>query len=271
MAAPQQREQALRVVGGDRQVALARPLPGEQCRHRLGRAAGDGGGRAVPRRVLGERGERRIATGVDVVARVHERGGRQFVEDDHHHRRVGPRLPRHRLRLLREHQVGDRRDDEEQHQEEQRRGREDREERPRGRGARVERRRPRADEHRERQRDDRRPEDGKDDRGHQDSHEDRLQRRVQVREQREQQRRHHRPHEREEHDVQRGAPAGDEELRLAAQQVEQRLHEGERPEGAQVQRLHARGRASYRVRVARRSVRSTSKHSASSRSNVSRS
>ncbi|HEX5781610.1 MAG TPA: hypothetical protein VFX80_06795 [Solirubrobacteraceae bacterium] len=50
--------------------------------------------------------------------------------------------------------------------------------------------------------------------------------------------------QREDEDVGGGAPARDEELRLATEQVEQRLREGERPQGAEMQRPQERGRAS---------------------------
>ena len=252
------REQALRVVGGDRQVALARPAAGEHARappRSCGRRRSSPCGTRSASR--GERGERREAAGVDPVARVHQRGGGQLVEDDHHDRRARARLARHRLRpALRQHELGDRRDEQEEDEEEQRRRRDDGDERADGRGARVERREAGAREQRDRHGDRRAAEQVADrrqqDRRREQADEHELQGVAergpdlprQPDEQREQRRRHERDDEREHDDVGGRAPARDEELRLVAEQVEQRLREGERPEGGEMQGLYARGRAS---------------------------
>ncbi len=166
-------------------------------------------------------------------------------------------VARHCLRsALRQHELGHGRDEQEQHEEEQRGRRDDVTNVRTGAARAYSARCPAAGEQRDRHGDRRAAEQlaerRQQDRRGEQTDEDELEGVAQGRldasrepdREREQRRRHQRDDEREQHDVARRAPAHDEELRLAAEQIEQRLRERERPQGGEVECPYARGRAS---------------------------
>ena len=117
VGAAQQREQVVRVVGGDRQAVRGREAAAEQPGHGVGGVVGDRGRVAVPGGGLGERGEVGKAGGVDPTLVVHQQLHRELVEHDHHHRRTRADVGAHLHVIVAAEQIRDRRR-EEQHEEE---------------------------------------------------------------------------------------------------------------------------------------------------------
>ena len=247
VAISQRGEQVDRVVRGDRQPPVIGTEPAQQRRHGLGRLVRHCDRVGVPRGVAGQRGQIGEPAGVDSPAAIGQRGTRQLVEHDHHHG-GGPAhfAGRRRLLVLREHEIGHRGDKEKEPGEQERRRAEHRQNRRHHPRARVPGHTGRAD---------REGPDDEDDPGtahpvgerlernrrDQQAHERKVQpapsggeANQQRLAQRERRRRHEGDREREEHDVGAGVAAGDEELRLVGQDVEERLGDRERPEDREV-------------------------------------
>ncbi len=126
------------MVTGGRQVVPPRLLAGELRGHRIGREVVDRRRVAVPGRVARQARDVREQLGVDLAVGVRERAQRQLVEHDVHDRRRGAgRRDRRADRLAGQEQAVDRRDDQEQEEDDQRRGGEHGEERAHARRARV--------------------------------------------------------------------------------------------------------------------------------------
>ncbi len=117
-------EQVVRVLRVVRRRALLRVAPGEHRRQRVGRPAADAGGVAVPGRPGRERGEVRVAGGVDPAVRAEQGHQRQLVQHDHDHRRVRARAghPGRAALAARQHHRRGRRGEQEQPDEHQRPG-----------------------------------------------------------------------------------------------------------------------------------------------------
>ena len=129
--AAEQREEVARVVGVDRELAIAGIEPGEDRRHGVGRPFADGGVAGEPGRAGCEAGERGEAHCVDSVLGVEQRVQRKLVEDDQHHRGARP-FPGGGggRRRSGERQLRDIRAEEEEREEEQRHRRQHREHQP---------------------------------------------------------------------------------------------------------------------------------------------
>jgi hypothetical protein len=264
MAALEQREQAPRMVPRGRQLSRLRLLARELRGDRLGGEVVHGRRVAVPGGRAREPREVREQVLVDRPARTEKRRQRQLVEDDVDDRRRRAGCRRRALSVAWEKQTAHRRDDEEEHEHDERRRREHRQERLHAARPRIQRRGTGAQRERDGHRGGRAVDDV--------AHRRQQQRRDDQRDEYEHrppagggrdppqppdhrgpdQRRQQRVAEREQQDVPRRAAARDEELRVAAEEIEQRLRERERPQAAEVQRgalgtdraAHIRGRAS---------------------------
>jgi hypothetical protein len=261
VAAPQQREQVARVVRSDRQRPAVRLGSREHGRDGALGGVVDPRGVRVPRRPARERGEARIAPCVDAAVGPDERGARQLVEDHHHHRcAVAAAGGRGGHVVLREHQLGHGREEQEARQEQQRGGGQHRDEGPHRRDPRVEGGQRDGSRDREGQR-RRGPQPGGHvlerlcrDRRHENSDECEVDAAPHSRQPsereldgREQRRREQREPEGEQQDVAAGVAASDEELGCVAEHVEERLRDGERPEHGQVRPGHSEGPARRRL------------------------
>jgi len=138
VAASEQREQVVRVVEVEGQRVLLGPLAGEDRGHGVGGPLVHRGRVPVPGRVACEVGEARVADRVDLAPAVHERHGRELVEDDHHHRCPGRHLGEAGLRRAREDEPGGGGGEEEEREEQDGGGAEDAQEHARRTGPRVE-------------------------------------------------------------------------------------------------------------------------------------
>ena len=249
--AAEQREEVPRVVREERQLIVPRALSGED--------RGDGprgvvvvGRRAsVPRRRPGERGEVGRANGVDASVRRHQRALGELVED-HEDDGGSQRLMQRRSPHVRGRQLLDRRVDEEDGEEEDGAERGDGEKRPRGLPASVGRRKHtgRGKRHQnlhESRRALQSAPDGQE-REHRDERlvDDDEQPRVNepgggLHDQ-EDRRRHEQHDDAVDDDVERVEPLHCEVVRILREHAEDRLADGERREGQEVNGAHPRGR-----------------------------
>ena len=152
VGAAEEREEVLGVIREDRQLALLRQLPGEDRGHGVLGVWMHGRRAAVPRRVPRERREVREARCVHVLSPVHERDRRELVEDDQHDRCLRADGDRRGVRVLREDELGHRRVEQEENEEDDRRCGKNREEALHGRHARVQSRDPAPGERRREER-----------------------------------------------------------------------------------------------------------------------
>ena len=226
--------------GGQR--AGLRQLAGELRGHRLRREVVDGRRVPVPGGVAGEPGDVGEEPRLDPAVGVRQRALRQLVEDDVDDRGGRARRPRHGTALATgAHEVAHRGERQQQDQDDQGRGGEHGGERPQGVRARVQRRD--AGAHRDRDRDG---EARAAERVAQRRQHERRRQRADEHELRRPSRRgagaaegpdqpgtgqgrHEGVAQGEHQDVARRAPSRDEELGVAAEEVEQRLRERERP------------------------------------------
>ena len=250
MGLGEQREDAVRVVGRDRQAVLRRQVSVHDRGLRPLGGVVDGERVLEPGRVPGQLGEPRISLGVEAILLVHQGVGRQLVEQHDDDRSLGHTADGASPGLLGEGELRHRRPDQEQQQEHERRGRQDVEE-----GA--ERLRPgveggqrdpdghgQADQEPVRDVDrllQRLPGDERDQRGEEDQvsraeHPAPGQAQQQLDGQQQQRREHHQQ-DREGDDVEARGAAGGEELRVVTQEVEERLRDGEGPEHGEVEEV----------------------------------
>ena len=111
VALSQRREQAQRVVRGDREPSVGGAKAAEDGRHRLRRLVGHRGRVRIPGGIPGQASQMREPARVDPSATVAERCAGQLVEDHHHHRRRATHLAGSGRGLVRlgQDEVGDRR------------------------------------------------------------------------------------------------------------------------------------------------------------------
>ena len=239
----EEREQVLPVVGVDRELAGLREAAGEDRRDRVRRPFADRGCVLEPGRAACEPSEVREANRVDAAVRVEQRVDRQLVERDQHDGRVGPLACC--LRGLRgEREPRDVRIEQEQREEEERRGGEHGQREPGRACAQVELGRAGAerdgDGHEQPAGSARAADRLQHEQRHQAGDEDGVHDPAQapaeqILQPEQDRRRHEQEHEREHDRVPAGRAAGGEELAVLAEQVEERLRDRERPEHEQVQ------------------------------------
>jgi hypothetical protein len=239
----EEREQVLPVIGVDRELAGLGEPAGEDRRDRVRRAFAHSRGVLEPGRTAGEAGEVREADRVDAPLRVEQRVDRQLVERDQHDGRARPlACSLRRVRGAREPR--DVRVEQEQREEEQRRGCEHRQREPGRASVQVELGRRRADRdgdgHEQPAGGARAADRLQHEQRHEAGDEDRVngpaqapaEQRLQPEQDRGRDEEEHEP----EHDrVPAGRAAGREELAVLAEQVEERLRDRERPEDEEVQ------------------------------------